>query len=98
LNKTHDVYLQEKSKQEEEERNRRKERSEQLNQQRHKKRNKAKAMVIAEWLKQPDKFPSGEQAGLYFADWLQKQGTEFQPRSVTSWIREAAKERGIRFR
>ncbi|TAK64620.1 hypothetical protein [Methylobacter sp.] len=98
LTKTHDEYQNEKIKQEEEDRKRKKERSAELNRQRHKKDHEAKALVINEWLKDTNKHPSAEKAGLHFSDWLKQKSMEYEPRTVSGWIRKAANEKGIRFR
>jgi hypothetical protein len=78
IDETHSDYLKAQALKEEVECQQRKERSEQLNEQRHKKRNEAKALVIAEWIKQPDKFPSGEQAGRFrMAAYLRQAASRF---------------------
>lgn len=87
------------ARQQEEDRQRKSERAMHLNKLRHKKRDEAKARVLDEWLKDKNKFNSAEKAGLYFADWLPNQGYEkFEPRTVTKWIRDEAKQKGICFR
>lgn len=69
-----------------------------LNDARHRKRNEAVEAVKKEWEKDPSKFLSAEKAGLYFSDWLSNRGFEYEPRTVTGWIRAHAKEKGVRFR
>lgn len=69
-----------------------------LNIARHQKTNAAKARVLQEWEKQPDKFQSVEKAGSFYSDWLQKQDVTFEPRTVALWIRSHAKRNGIRLR
>lgn len=72
--------------------------SKKLNQIRHRKNYAAKNMVIDEWKKEPSAFPSAEKAGLHFADWLEAKGIKYEPRTVTTWIRDYAKQIGLRLR
>lgn len=72
--------------------------SKKLNQIRHSKNYAAKNMVIDEWKKKPSTFPSAEKAGLHFADWLEAKGIKYEPRTVTTWIRDYAKQIGLRLR
>lgn len=72
--------------------------SKKLNQIRHSKNYAAKNMVIDEWKKKPSAFPSAEKAGLHFADWLEAKGIKYEPRTVTTWIRDYAKQIGLRLR
>lgn len=74
------------------------EKSKKLNQIRHEKNYAAKNMVIDEWKKEPSAFPSAEKAGLHFADWLETKGIKYEPRTVTTWIRDYAKKIGLRLR
>jgi hypothetical protein len=82
-------------------------RSADLNAVRHAVGNSAKAMVVAEWGKNPNQFLSGEKAGIFYADWLKEKGVgyflkgepmSYVPRTVTDWIRAYAKMKGIKFR
>ncbi|MHB0916661.1 MAG: hypothetical protein ACYC1G_02705 [Thiobacillus sp.] len=73
-------------------------RNKDLNDARHRKRNEAVEKAIREWEKDPSKYPSAEKAGLHLADWLTPQGFEYEPRTVTGWIRTHAKKIGVRFR
>lgn len=73
-------------------------RAKQLNIARHQKRNDAMQKVIEEWEKSISNWPSAEKAGLYFADWLLKQGYEYEPRTVTGWLRGHAKQIRVKFR
>lgn len=98
LAKTHSDYVKAQAKRQDEEASRRKEQSKKLNEARHQKTNEAKNIVTHEWKKQPAKFPSAEKAGLYFADYLKTQGFDYTPRTVTSWIRDYAKQKNIRLR
>lgn len=75
-----------------------KEKSKNLNKIRHEKNYAAKNMVIDEWKKAPSAFPSAEKAGLHFADWLESKGIKYEPRTVTTWIRDYAKQIGLRLR
>lgn len=72
--------------------------AEQLNIARHRKSNEAKAKAIEEWEKDRSKFISAEKYGLYLADWLEKQGFQYEPRTVTNWIRAHAKQIGVALR
>jgi hypothetical protein len=72
--------------------------SKKLNLIRHRKNYAAKNMVIDEWKKKPSAFPSAEKAGLHFADWLEAKGIKYEPRTVTTWIRDYAKQIGLRLR
>lgn len=71
-----------------------------LNLARHKKNHKAKAIVIAEWAKDTSAFPSAEKAGRHFADWLVTENIvkTIEPRTVTGWIRDYAKQKGVKLR
>lgn len=82
----------------ESERKERSMRGQELNIARHQKRNEAQARAIQEWEKEPNRFPSAEKAGLYLADWLGPQGFQYEPRTVTTWVRSHAKKIGIKFR
>jgi hypothetical protein len=76
------------------------ERAKDLNRLRHAPTNHAKKVVTAEWGKNPSQFASAEKAGKYFADWLEDQGIvkSIEPRTVTGWIRDYAKEFGVKLR
>lgn len=89
--------LKEAAKQEDE-RKQRSMKGQELNIIRHQRRNEAQAKAIKEWEKDYSQFPSAEKAGRYLADWLAEQGFQFEPRTVTSWIRGHAKTAGIKFR
>jgi hypothetical protein len=73
-------------------------RAKELNIARHRKTYEVKDMVIEEWKKKPSAFPSAEKAGLHFADWLETKGIKYEPRTVTTWIRDYAKKIGLRLR
>jgi hypothetical protein len=75
-------------------------RSRELNAARHAKTNNAKEIVIREWEKTRNQFPSAEKAGQHYADWLVSEGhiRSIEPRTVTGWIRNHAKKVGVRFR
>jgi hypothetical protein len=82
-----------------EERSKRSKHSEIMNEARHRKTNEAKAKVTEEWSRNPSKWASAEKAGSDLANWLTEQGfREFQPRTVTGWIRDHAKEKGVKLR
>jgi len=72
--------------------------SEKLNVARHRKNHEVKAKVIEEWEKERDKFPSAEKYGIHLAEWLAKQEFNYEPRTVTSWIRDHAKKIGVKLR
>lgn len=72
--------------------------AEKLNIARHRKTSEAKAKAIEEWEKDKSKFISAEKYGLYLADWLEKQGFQYEPRTVIGWIRAHAKQIGVRLR
>jgi hypothetical protein len=72
--------------------------SKEMNFQRHKKNHDAKKRVVDEWSKDPSRFPSAEKAGVYFTEWLKSSGLSFEPRTVTTWIREYAKQNEIKLR
>lgn len=72
--------------------------AEKLNIARHRKTNEAKATAIAEWEKDRSKFISAEKYGLHLADWLGTQGFQYEPRTVTGWIRAHAKQIGVALR
>ena len=73
-------------------------RAKQLNKIRHEKNYAAKNMVIEEWAKEPSAFLSAEKAGLHYADWLETKGMKYEPRTVTTWIRDHAKQIGLKLR
>lgn len=85
-------------------------RAKELNALRHQETNIAKNLVIGEWDKNRNQFPSGEQAGLHYADWLETQAVFhkhskenntyewYTQRTVTKWIRDYAKGIGFLFR
>jgi hypothetical protein len=69
-----------------------------LNILRHETRNKARAEALTDWEKDRFRFPSAEKAGSYYADWLEKQGYTYEPRTVRDWILGHAKRIGVKFR
>lgn len=72
--------------------------SETMNSSRHAKRNEAMQLVTKDWSKRKSEFRSAEKAGVYYADWLESKGFEYEPRTITNWIRKYAKENGIKLR
>jgi len=78
----------------------RSERSKELNKFRHAATHHAKELVTAEWAKNTSQFASAEKAGNHFADWLESKDIvkSIEPRTVTGWIRDCAKELGVKFR
>jgi hypothetical protein len=82
-------------------------RSEMMNAARHQSTNAARELVCKDWEKKFRDFPSAEKAGIHYAEWLEKKSIGYQskgkqvfyqPRAVTGWIRQYAKEKGIKFR
>ncbi len=81
-------------------------RTEKLNISRHQNRNEARAKVIDKWQKTPDEWISAAKAGIFLSNWLLGQGAgndskplfDYQPRTVSDWIREHAKKIGVRFK
>jgi len=75
-----------------------KQKSDDLNHHRHKKGNEIKDWTISEWEK-TSRFLSADKAGIFFADLLQeKRGIKREPRTISDWLRQSAKERGVRLR
>lgn len=81
--------------------------AEQMNAVRHQAMKDIKQLVCETWGKKRADFTSAEKAGLYYADWLEKNSRGYlskgkrvfyQPRAVTGWIRAYAKDNGIKFR
>lgn len=68
------------------------------NKSRHRGKYEAESKVLREWEKNPSHFSSAEKAGSHYARWLASEGIEYEPRTVTSWIRAHAKAKGIKFR
>lgn len=73
-------------------------RAKELGHLRHQKTYQAKNIVLPLWEANKSSFNSAEKAGLHYADWLDKEGFKYEPRTVTSWIRAYAKEKNIRLR
>lgn len=82
-------------------------RSEIMNAARHQSTKDTKKLVCEDWEKAYRDFASAEKAGNYYADWLEKKSIGYQskgkqvfyqPRAATGWIRQYAKEKGIKFR
>lgn len=69
-----------------------------LNLFRHESNHAAREKVLREWERDPSNFPSAEKAGRHFTEWLTKEGINYEPRTVTGWIRSHAKQIGVRFR
>jgi hypothetical protein len=91
----------------ESDRQRQSKKAQDLNALRHKETHETQSLVTSEWEKEPSRFPSAEQAGAHFADWLESQKigrkvkgefVPYQPRTITDWIRKHAKNRGIKLR
>ena len=86
----------------------RKEKSKKLNSIRHARTHEAKSMVLDDWENNPDRFSSAARAGSYYVDWLEEKKfykdssraarETYQPLTITNWIREYAKNKGIKLR
>ncbi len=96
-----------RSEQNEHERLKRAERSAQMNAARHQPAKEARRLVLQDWDVNYRNFPSAEQAGIYYSDWLAKKSIGylvkghqeyFKPRAITEWIRQQAKARNIKLR
>ncbi len=75
------------------------EKSRKMNAQRHSPRNEAMQLVTDDWSQRKSDFRSAERAGNYYAGWLVDKGfVEYQPRTITTWIRNYAKDNGIKLR
>lgn len=72
--------------------------SQSMNEKRHAKRNEAKRLVTNDWSQRKSEFRSAERAGNYYAEWLEGKGFEYEPRTITTWIRKYAKDNNIRLR
>ncbi|MAN58244.1 MAG: hypothetical protein CMC08_00230 [Flavobacteriaceae bacterium] len=77
---------------------RKQQKSQSMNKMRHARRNEARQLVIDDWHQRKSEFRSAEKAGNYYADWLESKGFEFEPRTITTWIRKYAKDNGIKLR
>jgi chemotaxis protein histidine kinase CheA len=60
-----------------------------------------KVLVLEDWEKDPSAHRSADRAAVFYIDWLKEvHGVEkdYQPRTVSKWIREYARTKGIRLR
>lgn len=58
-----------------------------------------KKRVIQEWEQRVNDFPSATKAGFYFYTWISDQKLKsHEPSTITKWIRDAAREKGIKWR
>lgn len=70
-----------------------------LNSIKHRKTYAAKEQVLTVWAQKRSDFPSATKAGFYFQSWLREQGLkDHEPGTITKWIRDYAKEKGIKLR
>jgi hypothetical protein len=70
-----------------------------LNKAKHRDTYIVREKVLVEWEKKVDAFPSATKAGYHFYTWLLEQGLkQHEPSTITKWIRDAAKEKGIKWR
>lgn len=77
---------------------RRREQSIKNNDIRHQSNRQIKKLVQDQFAQDPRRFNSAEKAARHFVDVLENQGVIREQRTVATWIREAAKAHGIRFR
>jgi hypothetical protein len=94
LENTHSEYKAQETQRRQEEHKQKQKRIEPADRIRHRLSREAKQMAIAEWEKDPSRWPSTEQAGNAIADWLESKGYDFVPRTVTGWIGEHKKKTG----
>jgi hypothetical protein len=67
----------------------------------HKDLESHKALVLEDWEKDPSAHRSADRAAVFYVDWLKEvHGVQkdYQPRTVSKWIREHARTKGIRLR
>jgi hypothetical protein len=64
------------------------ERGKQLNRYRHKEDNEAKEKIIAEWKRLEPTGISASKAGVRLSAWLESQNLNFEPDTITRWIRK----------
>ena len=67
----------------------------------HKDLESHKALVLEDWEKDPSAHRSADRAAVFYVDWLKEvHGVQkdYQPRTVSKWIREHARVKGIRLR
>jgi hypothetical protein len=81
-----------------EEKAQRKHWSDTSNEVRHQPNRNIKKMVLDLFDENPRQYSSAEKAADYYLEVLQKQNIKRSHRTVADWIRERAKEKGIRFR
>ena len=106
--KVNDAIRQYKNERNELLQNEKKEKSKKLNAIRHARTHEAKSMVLDDWEKNPDRFSSAARAGSYYVDWLEEKKfykdssrgarETYQPLTIINWIREHAKNKGIKLR
>lgn len=77
----------------------RRERTKKASEGRHEDTYKIMQLILAEWERDPSAFPSAEKASKFFSNWLEINGYKsFEPRTIASWIRNYAKQKGIKLR
>jgi len=72
-----------------------KQKSKSMNNRRHAKGNEARKLVTDDWNRNRC---SAAKAGVQYAQWLEEKGYKFEPDTITKWIRQYAKENGIKLR
>ena len=74
------------------------ERKKELADSRHADTRSVKELVLKRWEKNPSEYPSASKAGIEYAKWLKEQGHEYEPSTITGWIRTHAKAIGVKLR
>ena len=74
------------------------ERKRELSDSRHTESRLAKELVLKKWEKNPSEYLSASKAGIEYVKWLKEQGHEYEPSTITGWIRKHAKAIGVKLR
>ncbi|WP_257756930.1 hypothetical protein [Burkholderia glumae] len=80
---------------------RKRERTLRLNEKREAKRLQAKSLVEGHWTKDTAQFSSAEDAGKFYSEWLSTlsgNNFKFAPSTCRDWVRDKAKEIGVKWR
>ncbi|MCP4064584.1 MAG: hypothetical protein GY740_15215 [Gammaproteobacteria bacterium] len=93
-----DLYRHKKAAIEEQQEFLKRKKSQSMNVERHAKSNSARELVIDNWSKGPSEFPSAAKAGLFYTEWLEGMNHEYEPTTITNWIRKHAKDTGIKLK
>jgi hypothetical protein len=84
-----------------EEARKKKERTALMNGKREAKRKEALSLVLADWEIETSRFQSAEKAGEYYSHWLKnfpEKSFDYAPTTCRDWIRDRAKEIGVKWR